>query len=338
MFNSPYQMSMRWWEGVVEGRQDPLKIGRVQVRVFGIHTDNLEQLPSSDLHWMQVMMPTTSSSNSGTGETPKLLEGTHVIGFFRDGDSCQDGVVMGSVGGISSKINPNKGFSDQRANIPVGKPKEYELTPNGVVIQSNNKLKYPLKLNTPDSSSLATGLDVDSHHINIVKKLLQASEKNISGSGESKFSEPEVITNTTYPYNDVKETESGHVFEMNDTPGSERVQIAHRTGSFVEMRPEGTVVFKSARDLYNIVHGDSYEHVNKSKNITIEKGVKLLVNASGGESFDIEVGAGGGINITVNSGNVNLEVSGDMSQKISGDYVVEVGGRYKLNATRIDLN
>ena len=38
-----------WWFGVVENRQDPLGLGRCQVRIFGAHTEVLSDIPSDDL-------------------------------------------------------------------------------------------------------------------------------------------------------------------------------------------------------------------------------------------------------------------------------------------------
>ena len=40
------------------------------------------------------------------------------------------------------------------------------------------------------------------------------------------------------PKNQVRETESGHVTEMDDTPGRERILFKHRTGAGIDMRPD----------------------------------------------------------------------------------------------------
>ena len=38
-----------WWVGVVEDRKDPLKLGRVKVRILGYHFADLQALPTADL-------------------------------------------------------------------------------------------------------------------------------------------------------------------------------------------------------------------------------------------------------------------------------------------------
>ena len=39
-----------WFTGVVESRDDPAKLGRVQVRCLGYHTEDLNDIPSPYLN------------------------------------------------------------------------------------------------------------------------------------------------------------------------------------------------------------------------------------------------------------------------------------------------
>lgn len=88
-----------WFVGVVEDVNDPIKGGRVRVRIFGYHS---EDIPLDDLPWALVASPTTSSSTSGIGTTPHaLIVGTHVIGFFTDGHSAQLPMIMLSYPGVT---------------------------------------------------------------------------------------------------------------------------------------------------------------------------------------------------------------------------------------------
>lgn len=353
MISRPYQMSMVWWEGVIESRHDPLLIGRVQVRVLGIHSDNLQQLPESDLHWMQVMMPVTSASNSGVGESPYLVEGSHVIGFFRDGDSAQDGVVMGSVNGIPQQARRSDiGFNDHRSDLSStsvpGRPSKTEYVDGvGVKITDVDRTAYPNRLDEPDLSRLATRLNLDKDTTISSKKASQATQKNIPTASGGSFSEPDVKLTSKYPYNHVTESESGNVIEIDDTPSNERVHIFHRSGSFKEMLHDGDVVNKSAKDEYNIIHGSQYEHIEATRHVTIDKGMTLYINKDNESTgLSVKIGDGGNLDVTVSSGNLNLTVNGnvtqtingDMLQNVDGDYVINVDGRFKVSASRIDLN
>ena len=62
--------------GVVEDRNDPLKVGRVRVRVHQLHTDNKSDIATPDLPWSQVILPTTSAGLSGFGHGHGLVEVT----------------------------------------------------------------------------------------------------------------------------------------------------------------------------------------------------------------------------------------------------------------------
>ena len=79
-----------WFLGVVENRDDPLKLGRVQARIFGWHTDDKSKIPTIDLPWAQPAFPPNASTVTST---PK--EGDMVFGFFTDGESAQFPIFMG---------------------------------------------------------------------------------------------------------------------------------------------------------------------------------------------------------------------------------------------------
>ena len=113
-----------WWQGVVEDRIDPLKLGRVRVRVLGYHTDNKEDgvgIPTIDLPWATPSQPITSAAMNGIGTTPLgPVEGTWVFGFFRDGKAAQEPVIIGTFGGIPEDgSNPALGFNDPNGKYPL---------------------------------------------------------------------------------------------------------------------------------------------------------------------------------------------------------------------------
>ena len=114
------------------------------------------------------------------------------------------------------------------------------------------------------------------------------------------WTEPESARNTetppVYPYNNIQQTESGHSFEMDDTPTRERVRLQHRIGTFLEMHPNGDEVHK--------VYGTGYEIHLKGKNVLIK----------------------GTCNITI-EGDANMEVKGDHNVQVAGDYNILVGGK-----------
>lgn len=83
-----------WFTGVVEDVKDPLQHNRVKVRCFGFYSS---EIAVEDLPWATVMMPTTTASIQGNGANHQLENGSWVVGFFRDGKSAQDPLIMGSI-------------------------------------------------------------------------------------------------------------------------------------------------------------------------------------------------------------------------------------------------
>lgn len=83
-----------WFIGEVKDIDDPKNLNRVKVMAYGYY-DGVEK--DSQLPWATVMMPVTSASIKGNGGNHHLEKGSWVVGFFRDGPSAQDPVIMGSI-------------------------------------------------------------------------------------------------------------------------------------------------------------------------------------------------------------------------------------------------
>ena len=105
-----------WWQGVVEDRQDPLYLGRCRVRILGWDTEDKVKMPTEELPWAFPIQPITSAAQTGVGTSPTgPVEGTWVVGFYRDGEEAQERVFFGTLGGIpQAPGDPTKGFNDPR--------------------------------------------------------------------------------------------------------------------------------------------------------------------------------------------------------------------------------
>ena len=107
-----------WWQGVVEDRYDPLYLGRCRIRILGWHTEDKTDMPTESLPWVYPVQPIISAAQTGVGISPTgPVEGTWVVGFYRDGEQAQEPVFFGTLGGIPSldaKIPNTEGFADPR--------------------------------------------------------------------------------------------------------------------------------------------------------------------------------------------------------------------------------
>lgn len=87
----------RWFIGRVISIDDPLELGRVRIRIFGIHSERTEDIPEADLPWAQTIVPVTEGGSSGLGANVGIKEQSQVFGVFLDGKNSQLPLVMGSI-------------------------------------------------------------------------------------------------------------------------------------------------------------------------------------------------------------------------------------------------
>ena len=282
-----------WWMGIVENRIDPLKIGRVQVRIFGLHAEDLSLIPSEDLPWAHPMIsPNVPSMVS----TPK--EGDLVVGFFFDGDRCQSPVVMGILPGIPQNIPTNtSGFTDQRENLDP-------YPAEGPQALSD---RYPNRLNESSLNRVSRNENLD----NTVIKIMQDNQIG-----------PEPITSYSakYPFNNAMESESGHAFELDDTPGHERVNLAHRSGSYIEIRPDGSKVQKVVANNFEVIISDNEVFIGGNCTVQIGGNATILVGGkvdlTAGQS--VQVSAPGGFSVV--QGSVYVEKSVSVGNGATGSF------------------
>ena len=452
--------------GVVEDTLDPLKNGRVRVRVFGVHSDSVTELPTSDLPWAGVVQSTDSAAISGIGRTPRLLNGTWVCGFFID-IAKQKFMVLGSVSGIPGSVS-NKSPADVNsiedivANIPPINPPEPITQANGTVVEqpyigslTNTQVKkLSSSIGTTDLTSefkkfytdlsnagilspevvpektagilyvahymseqaaidLIRGIDTQesgttntassyyksgySILIGVVtnelpntsnltqsaidkkstqqyqdarkydpgtkasptsvqgfsdpsgkyplKELTNESDinrlakgthtsKTIVGEKETKritnipvangsatWNQSPIPYGSVYPNNQVTATESGHVIELDDTPGAERINIHHKAGTFSEIDNIGNLVERTAGIRTIIVEKDELVYIKGSGHVNLDG--------------DLSIRVGGACNIEV-IGNANLKVHGDFTHEVSGSYNIKASA-ISMKADSINL-
>lgn len=133
---------LQLYQGIVESRQDPLRLGRCKVRVYGVHTMDSAILPTDDLPWAFPIMPVTSASISGVGTAPVgPVEGTVCVIYFADTDQ-QVPMMLGTVGGVPQSPGRNSPLpviatddtiplEDPQATAPAAGEADPALVPPG---------------------------------------------------------------------------------------------------------------------------------------------------------------------------------------------------------------
>ena len=289
--------------GVVEDRIDPMKWGRVKVRIFGDHTEDLAELPTEDLPWAQIILPVTATPN----QSHNLWDGTMVFGYYADGVEKQVPVITGikATNGETTLDKAGKkttGFQDQR------EVKDCSTT--------SGQTCAAVGINTSPVAN------PDKYNDSTYKKTRDEKRHKVTGGKAFNYEEPATSFAAKYPFNRATETESGHIVEYDDTPGNERINISHRTGSYVEMLKDGSVVYKATKDRHTVTNANSFSSTSGSSSTNVSG---VTINQHGGNYI---------MNV---SGNVNMAVSGNVTQSVGGSYTGNFGGSYNVTAGTITM-
>ena len=281
---------MRLYYGVVENNIDSEKLGRVQVRIVGKHTDNRtdstaqDYMPVTDLPWAQTLQQGTIMSNESNQFTvPK--NGTVVVLSFIDEEE-QFPIILGSVPKIPETLPDfTKGFSD-----PDGvNPTQESL---GVSPVSNYATGEPVPDRVTDK-------------INDIETGVTCVDQN--------WDEPASEFDPDYPENLVIQ-KGQNVLELDASPGKERINIQHSSGTFKEVHDAGIQVTKIKGKEYIIVEGDRNILVKGNSNLTVRGSLNMDAVTA------LKINSDGTLSITAAMGSIDID------------------GMLTINASMISLN
>ncbi len=143
---------------------------------------------------------------------------------------------------------------------------------------------YPKEIDEPDTNKLSRG------------------ENTIPDISDGEIQNPPSAYAAVYPNNKVFQSTSGHIVEFDDTEGAERIRVYHRSGTFVEMHPNGDTV-QSNKNKWQITTGNDSAHVTGD--------VKIVVD-----------------------GNANIDVGGDVTQTVGGNVEQTVSGTLDMDISK----
>ena len=295
--------------GVIEDRNDPEKLGRVRVRVFGAHSEDRKALiPIESLPWSYVMQPPTESTSGAT--LSQLVEGTWVVIMFMD-QNMQDPLVIGSLP-VSTEEKPNysKGFSDPFAVYPRWTGEDSNLS----LVADERWTEHP---------TYDTRLKERITEVPKAKKFTVPSVIPGGGGPEyvrSKWDEPDLRgeQESAYPYNSIREYEAGMIEEYDSTSDNTRITEMHQSGSYREILDDGTTTVKVVGDNYSLTIRDQNMYIQGDLNVTVEGNMRQLVQGD----YILEV-----------DGNKHEYVRGNRESKVDGSDALEVNTNQSIAIT-----
>lgn len=210
-----------------------------------------------------------------------------------------------------NEITPHSYYGNAQKDASGGDTKLGYTDPNN---------KYPLrKLNQEQTiPRLARG---DARNtIVTLKEENRRLNVPIALSGET-WSQPHSSYGAKYPYNNVRETESGHVIEVDDTPNFERIHTYHRKGTFTEIDASGTEVHRIVGDHYTIVDRNGFVSIEGDANVTVAGNVNIYCRSDANIQVEgsAEMQVGGSMNVGV-AKDFNLSCQGNISMWANGTF------------------
>jgi hypothetical protein len=169
------------WVGVVENSHDKLNIGMYKVRIIGLHSPNVEEVPVDNLPWAHGAIPLSQGYTTSVARP-----GEWVVGYFLDPETLQYPIIIGILPGIQStnvvnvtssgskvgsySYNKSAGFVPQLTQEQADKN---PVLPKGIVTRSvGQPTTAPLARGVYENSSISVA-DANAEHVCDFKKKLR---------------------------------------------------------------------------------------------------------------------------------------------------------------------
>lgn len=232
---------MKLFRCVVEDNRDPLKLGRVRIRVLGVHNPKTKYVKTEELPWSESLGPIDAGNTLGS--STNILRGTWGWCLSLN-DSFTEFLFLGTTKGIFKNLpttdedGDNIGFRDVLG-------------------------KFPVRLNEPDNP-LTYGKPL---YPDITRDRVKVGD----------YVEPKDTSfESTYPDNKVYEDHNGNVLEVDGTPGNPRIRFQHSSGARIEINTKGDIILQSSKagNIYQETPG--LFALGADGNLIIECDVKVL--------------------------------------------------------------
>lgn len=298
--------------GVVEDRNDPLKMGRVRVRVINVHSEDRKvDVPIDSLPWSYVMQPANVSTVGAT--VSQLVEGTWVVVMYMD-KNLQDPLIIGSI----------PSTDEERPNYEIGFSDPFGVNPRWVGSGEDADSNVSLVADEDRWQEHPTYEARSDNRITEVPRAKKYAIPTVSSTEPDQeyerttFDEPDLrgSQSSQYPYNSIREFEAGMLEEYDSSTNNSRITESHQSGTYREILHDGTTTTKIVGDGYSITLKDHNIYVQGDLNMTVEGNMRHLVEGD----YTLEV-----------DGNYHQFIRGNRETKIGSNDAMEIGADQSIN-------
>lgn len=283
--------------GEVKNVNDPIKAGRIQVKLFGL----FDHIEDKDLPWARpIMLPLGGSfgdidlkdgeisrdcdTDIGSFMVPNL--GAHVICLIPN-ENPNLVFYFGVIPGLKEYDTERFLHGDPHTQTETNEILDTECTFKPETVEGDFKI-YPA---SPKRSRLHMPVwnkrtwpyfnkdlkfDMKSAY---VEKIREETRVGVEKSYKTKWEEPhDNYKNSIYPKRKVLTfSERKILIEWDDTPGNETIHIFHPKGTFIEINNEGKLIIHSEDEEFEIVKNHKKISIHKNEIKTIREDKELRV-------------------------------------------------------------
>ncbi len=302
------------YRGVIENNKDPREMGRCQIRIFGMHSDDIDEVPTEYLPWAEPALGLFEGSVTGYGAWTIPLQGSHVFLFFENGSHLQPR-YFASVPGKPDSVNhgiDGGGFQDPENRYPAAH-----------------------RLGEPDFHKL-TRANIDGTVVSYKVDNVERSVKKASGGN---WDEPILgQEGRQYPNNKVIATHGGIVIEIDDTPDEQRLMIYHPSNTYIEVGADGTMIIKNDLNKFEVVGNDLNELIKNDKNTHINSDSTKYIGNNKKEEVGNNLEQEVSNRSTKKANSYNVEAGSVINHRSGGNHNINASGIVNIRGAMIRLN
>ena len=302
-----------FWMGVVEDRQDPVKLARVRVRIMGWHSQDKDELPTTDLPWAQIVHPCTSSVTGGVGvDGTGLRENDWVVGIFLDGELARQPMILGSISGVEAD-------TEKPSTNPLAANDEDNAPPLIVTKDADRSLAVPTAIAdvTWDEPASTYAAVYPNNHVMVTE------------SGHVMEYDDTPDAERIHQYH-----KSGTFYEI-DTSGNKVTRIV--ADQYEVVAGNNFVHIKG--DVNLTIDSNCTTYIKGNWDVKVDGNVTQTIGGTLTETVTGDVTESYAANQTsVVTGNVQEQVDGNVSETYGGNQTTIASGNVDIDATNVYIN